>query len=119
MAVIVELPYARPPLTPNQRLHWAVRARLTREIRSAATVCAKASKVAPLGRSAITTVWFVPDKRRRDAGSLSLTTKAAIDGLVDAGVWPDDNSDWITQESYRIELDKTNPRIEIHIEETA
>ncbi|MDT0223484.1 hypothetical protein [Gordonia sp. AC31] len=117
MTIVIELPYQRPPLTPNQRLHWSVRARLTREIRETAGMCARSAKLPSLGRSEVTTVWFVPDRRRRDAGSLSLTTKAALDGLVDAGVWPDDNTTWVAQESYRIEMDKSRPRIEIHIQE--
>jgi hypothetical protein len=38
----------------------------------------------------------VPDRRRRDPANLTPVTKAVVDGLVDAGVWPDDTPDWIT-----------------------
>lgn len=116
MTVVVRLPFQKPPLTPNQRLHYAQKAALTAQIRRAATQCARAAKIPPAGRSAVTTVWFPPDKRRRDANSLVLTAKAAIDGLVDAGVWPDDDPAHVASETYRIgPVDRTDPRIEIHI----
>ena len=70
---VLRLPFQKPPLTPNQRLHYAQKAALTAQIRHAATQCAKAAHIAPAGRSAVTTVWFPPDKRRRDANSLVLT----------------------------------------------
>ena len=112
----IVLPFTKPPLTPNQRLHFARKAALTAEIRQAATWCAKAAKLPPMGRSAVTTVWFPPDRRRRDANSLVLTAKAAIDGLVDFGVWDDDDPTHVASETYRIgPVDRTNPRIEILI----
>lgn len=119
MSHVIVLPFRRPPLTPNQRLHWAVKARETRRIREVAYVCASQAKVPPLGKSAVIATWFPSDARRRDAGSLSLTVKAAIDGLVDYGVWPDDDPAHVASETYRIgPVDRDNPRIEITIEET-
>lgn len=113
---VIRLPYERPPLTPNQRQHFAVKARLTKEIRSVASQCARAANIAPQPQSAVLTVWFPPDKRRRDAGSLVLTAKAAIDGLVDAGVWPDDDPTHVAEERYRIgPVDRDHPRIELHL----
>lgn len=35
-------------------------------------------------------------KRARDPHNYTPTMKAIIDGLVDAKLWPDDNSDWVT-----------------------
>lgn len=116
----IVLPYARPPLTANQRLHWAEKSRRTREIRSTAYWCAKRARTPSPGKCAVTAVWFPPDRRVRDAGSLSLTVKAALDGFTDAGLWPDDNTDWVTSETYKIgDIDRTHPRIEIQLEATA
>ncbi|MER5388359.1 hypothetical protein [Saccharopolyspora sp. NPDC002686] len=84
------LPYERPPLTANQRLHWRTRAQLTRTIRNAAAVRARNAKVPALGRCAVRLVWTVTDRRRRDADNLVPTLKACADGLVDAGVVADD-----------------------------
>lgn len=113
------LPNKRPPLKPNDRMHWALRARLTREMRLTALVCAKRAGIPPLGRSAVTVTWFPPDARRRDANSLSAASKAWVDGLVDAGVWPDDDPAHVASETYRIgPMDRDDPRIEIEIRET-
>ncbi|QDH93407.1 RusA-like resolvase [Gordonia phage Sekhmet] len=116
----IVLPYPRPPLTPNQRPDRHTKARLTREIRTTACWLAKSAKLAPLGESAVTATctWFVPDRRKRDVGSLTLTAKAAIDGLVDAGILPADDWTVVTEERYRIRLDPQHPRIELTLEET-
>ncbi len=112
------LPYRRPPLRPNDRKHWAEKSRLTREMRTTATRSAKAAKVPPLGKSAVFVTWFPPDARRRDANSLALLAKASIDGLVDAGIWPDDDPANVASETYRIgPIARRNPHIEITIEE--
>jgi crossover junction endodeoxyribonuclease RusA len=37
----------------------------------------------------------VHDARRRDPHNLAPTVKAIVDGLVDAGVWPDDTDTWV------------------------
>ncbi|HEX3088151.1 MAG TPA: hypothetical protein VHQ23_05815, partial [Ilumatobacteraceae bacterium] len=38
----------------------------------------------------------VPDKRRRDPANFFPCVKAIVDGLVDAGWWPDDTPEWVT-----------------------
>lgn len=37
----------------------------------------------------------VPGKRNRDPANWNLTSKAVIDGITRAGVWPDDNATWV------------------------
>ncbi|MEU5848955.1 hypothetical protein [Saccharopolyspora shandongensis] len=91
------LPYERPPLTANQRLHWRTRAELTRMIRTAAAVRARNAKVPALGCCAVRLVWTVTDRRRRDADNLVPTLKACADGLVDAGVVVDDIPELMTK----------------------
>ncbi|MGH3834171.1 MAG: hypothetical protein ACRDSF_00485 [Pseudonocardiaceae bacterium] len=72
------LPWKSPPLTGNQRLHWATRARLTAEIRSTVGWLARSARIpaathatvtlpTPLGRSwNAGAVWeSVPCQRRR------------------------------------------------------
>ncbi|AUV61629.1 RusA-like resolvase [Gordonia phage Clark] len=120
MTVTIVLPYDRPPLTPNDRPNRYEKSRLTREIRHAAHVLAKSAKLPSLRESAVTATctWFVPDRRKRDVGSLTLTAKAAIDGLVDAGILAADDWTVVTEERYRIRLDPQHPRIELTLEET-
>lgn len=79
-------------LSSNQRLHWARRAKLTRTWREAACWRAIGAKL-PLGlaRVSITATIHRTDNRRADAHNRLPTIKAAIDGVVDAGVLLDDS----------------------------
>ncbi len=91
----VELTVSGPPrlLTSNLRLHWATRALLTRQWREAAHWCAKAAKL-PKGLERVHIVAYVhPAKggRLRDVHNVFPTCKAAVDGLVDYGLIPDDD----------------------------
>lgn len=92
------LPYARPPLTANQRLHWAARARLTADVRRTAMLLARAAHLPRDCEHVTVALHYTPrDRRRRDADNLVPTLKAACDGLVDAGLVPDDTPDQMTK----------------------
>lgn len=92
------LPYATPPLTANQRLHWAAKARTTADVRRTAMLLARAAKL-PQGFEHVTIeLHYTPrDRRRRDASNLMPTQKAVVDGLVDAGLVPDDTPEYVTE----------------------
>jgi hypothetical protein len=51
----------------------------------------------------------VTDRRRRDPHNYFATVKPIIDGLVDAGLWPDDTPAWVTttEPALRITSDQT------------
>jgi crossover junction endodeoxyribonuclease RusA len=86
-------------LNLNQRWHWARKAKVTRTWRTAATWAAKAAltgQTLPLAPSLIAAQIDVRGNLRRDPSNLWPTVKAVIDGLVDAELWPDDNSEWVT-----------------------
>lgn len=83
--------YHRPPLTLNQRLHWAVKDRIRRDLHRTAQLqligpvrAARRSGVAlPL---TVTLEWRVTDRRRRDNDNISPTLKVCADvlcGLLD------------------------------------
>lgn len=94
MTLRIPLPWMQPPLTANQRLHWAVKASTTREVRRA--TCALGRK-APRADRLIVTLHYQPkDRRRRDAHNLWPTLKACVDGLVDAGIVPDDDTEHVS-----------------------
>lgn len=90
----VELPPGLPLLNANRRVHWRKRAELTKTIREAAYLLAQGN-VPALQRARIVVEYRPPDRRRRDAGNLAPSAKAAVDGLVDAGVLPDDSDDYL------------------------
>jgi crossover junction endodeoxyribonuclease RusA len=97
---IIALPYERPPLHGNQKVHWAVKAKHTRELRGGAA--ASTAHVPPMVLCQVLLTWFVTDRRRRDADNLMPTLKPLCDGLVDSGIVPDDTSEF---------MDKLMPKI--------
>lgn len=81
----------------NDRDHWAKRSRLTRSWRTSAKLYALADKMPkglPFSRIEITLP--VRDNRARDPHNVVPTCKAIVDGLVDAGMFADDNSKHLT-----------------------
>ena len=99
----VKLPFKRPPLNANQRLHWANKARMTAQVREATAYLAK-GQVPPCGRVKVRLLWCVSDMRRRDPSNIMPTQKAVVDGLVDAGVVPDDTPEFVLEGMPVIEL---------------
>lgn len=78
-------------LSMNQRMHWAVKNQHTQALRTVAKLGAKTQAIgAQAERVDVGLTWFVTDGRKRDADNLAPTLKALCDGLVDAGVVPDD-----------------------------
>ena len=86
MSITLEIPDA-VWLSANQRLHWAEKARRTRWVR--ATARAAALHLPKYSRVTITTWVGYPTSGRADPANCHPASKAAIDGLVDAGVLPD------------------------------
>jgi crossover junction endodeoxyribonuclease RusA len=89
----LDLPYERPPLNANQRLHWAKKAALTKQVRAASFYAAKSAGVLRCDKVRVTLTWFVRTTTRRDADNVVPTLKALCDGLVDAGIVSDDTPD--------------------------
>jgi hypothetical protein len=88
----LDLPWPRPPLNHNQRLHHRIKARIVAEIRRDVGWIAKAAKIPPCDRITVQ-LHYAPGRRgTQDPMNWTATTKPAIDGLRDAGVIPDDDS---------------------------
>lgn len=101
--VVIELPWRVPPLTLNQRPHWAVKNSQTQAIRD--VVRALAIRLVPLDPPVrVVLLWTVTNRRRRDTDNPSLTTKACIDGLVDAGFLPADHWEIVPDSHCEIRL---------------
>lgn len=98
----LELPDA-PYITPNQRGHWTARARLNRGWRHAAHMLARSEGIPPLPRIHVALTMQPKDRRRRDPDNLVPgVLKPCIDGLVDAGIVPDDGQRWVDWSRPRI-----------------
>jgi len=85
----------KPPLNANQRLHWAEKNRRTALVRDG--VYWRAKPLAAVGMITVHLRYTVTDKRRRDPSNLMPTQKAAVDGLVQAGLVPDDCPPWVLE----------------------
>lgn len=86
----LDLPYERPPLNANQRMHWAKKAALTKQVRAASRILARNAHIPTCNRVRVTLTWFVRTTTLRDADNVVPTLKALCDGLVDAEVVLDD-----------------------------
>lgn len=102
MNTVVQLPFSSPPLSLNQRLHWAAKARLSRTVRDVTHAAAKAANLTPVEAATVTLHYRQKVQRPIDKDNLMATIKPAIDGLRDAGVLVEDDST------------RVDPRVEVH-----
>lgn len=89
-------------LTANQRGHWAVRCGLIKQWRQAADYTARYHRVPPMAAANIVIELCFRAYRRRDPANWAPTGKAIVDGLVDAGVLPDDRAELVTGPDMRL-----------------
>lgn len=89
-------------LTLNQRHFWARRSRLVKQWRQLGWSAAVQHKVPLLAGAYVIAELRFADRRRRDPHNWQPTAKAALDGLVDAGVFADDNSHIIVGPDMRV-----------------
>ncbi len=90
--IIPHMPFRE--LSPNSRVHWAVRARAVRAQREEVGWLAKSQWQSqdPMKHARIIYEFMVKDKRHRDFDNLITACKSFQDGLVDAGVLVSDDS---------------------------
>lgn len=84
-------------VSSNQRLHWAVKHKLMRAWKEAAAWEAKRQHLPTFATPVRVTATVHRDHNRGrwDVGNLADTAKAAIDGLVLAGVLVDDSNRYV------------------------
>lgn len=92
----VPLPFRCPYLNLNQTLHKAVKSKRIAEIRDTAQREAEALGIPTLERFTACLHYVPPSSARRDPENLVPTSKAAVDGLVLAGVAVDDAPAYFT-----------------------
>lgn len=109
----VRLPVGLPLLSANGREHWRPKAAATRSIRDAAHLAAKgapalrramlAARGEPvMERAHVLAVLHPTARRRRDPANIYPAVKAALDGIVDAGVLADDDSTHVVGPDMRL-----------------
>lgn len=93
----LSLPWRRPPLSENQRLNWQAKARITKEVRHTVGWLAKTAAIPACTHCEVRLCWAPNTRRKRDEDNPTPTYKAACDGIVDAGVVPDDEPRYMTK----------------------
>lgn len=83
-------------LTLNQRLHWRKKAVQTAAIRNSAAWYTRQAKLPHLPAADCTVTIYFPTRRSRDVHNWMVTAKAAIDGVVDAGLLKGDSKKYLT-----------------------
>lgn len=99
------------PLSMNETsLHWAARRARTDPWKLLAFTTAVNAHLAEALKAMPCTVTVVipfPTKHRRDPHNFAPVSKAVVDGLVRAKVWPDDTPDYVTVTEPRLVYDPT------------
>ena len=75
---------------------------------------AKKAKLPRYEKSYLVITWYEPNSRR-DPDNVMAGQKFILDGLVQAGVIPDDSQKYILGIYHRFMVDRKNPRIEVEI----
>jgi crossover junction endodeoxyribonuclease RusA len=110
-------------------MHWARKAKIVKQIRTAAAYEARrwvdiGAKYPGLNQLpqgwmpqppvAVSLIWEVTTRHRRDVGAAGPTLKAWIDGMVDGGLLTADTHDVVAEERLRIEYGtRKGVRVEI------
>ena len=99
------------------RTHWSCGASLKKDATQLVALCAKQQKIAPYsGRVRLNCSFFEPNKKR-DADNVFAGVKYILDGLVQAGVLPNDSRKYVEEIAFAVKVDKQNPRVEVEIGE--
>ena len=69
----------------------------------------------PWRRATARLTFYWPTKRRRDVRNAEHMMKPAYDGIVDAGIIPDDSAEHLTHHPTRFDYDSAHPRVEIEM----
>ena len=112
---IIDVPAPCGFINSNQRLHRMAQAKLTKTWREASAAAAHGITPFP-GRVRIVAHIHKPRGGRYDPGNLYPTAKAILDGIVDAGLLPDDDHTHVIGPDMR-HGGKGEPRIIIEIQE--
>ena len=116
-SITIILPLPARKLSPNARVHWAEKAKLTRAARKVAHLAAL--EVLNLRRppgwlkARLEVKAFFKTRNFPDPDNLTASMKSSIDGIADAGIILDDKALWPERPTF--EKDASNPRIELTI----
>jgi hypothetical protein len=112
--VSITLPMPPASLHAHAKGNWRAKSQATARAREAAFWATRQAYAGVTWeRAEIDYLFFVPDRRRRDAANLVAAMKAAIDGVVDAKLIVDDCWERLAIGAVCVELDRERPRVEL------
>lgn len=118
-SIIITLPIPARKLSPNARVHWAEKAKLTKASRKVAHLASlhALNLRRPPGwiKAKLEVKAFFKTNRSRDADNFMASLKSVCDGIADSGIIANDKGLWPERPTF--EKDIRNPRIEITITE--
>jgi hypothetical protein len=86
MKFAINLPWPDRKLSPNARVHWAVKSKAVKKARGEAYWTGMKAGLYAIDSNAVsvTRVYSPPNRQRRDKDNLDASMKAYLDGLSDA-----------------------------------
>lgn len=82
---VMEMPWPPRQLSPNARVHWAVKSTAAKRYRAAChLITTMARPEVPAGRIVLALEFVPPDRRARDDDNLIASFKAGRDGIAQA-----------------------------------
>lgn len=111
MSYVLDLPDL-PTWNANSRGHWSQRASEVAAWRLVAKQAANAAGIPPLDVVFVELTMIPADRRRRDPDNLAGALKPVLDGLVDAGVIPDDS--WQHVAGVALAIENPDPSLNSH-----
>jgi hypothetical protein len=115
--IAVEVPWATEVISMNARSHWTNTHRQIQALRQRGAVTARAAnpKMPHFRMAACVVHMRFPDQRRRDLPNYQKTLKPILDGFVDAGLLPDDDSKHLYGYELRTWIKGANAEVDSHI----
>jgi hypothetical protein len=83
-------------LNDARRDHWAVKSRKANVLRARGRLAVRLAGSPRMVAARCVVQVFYPDRRKRDVANLYPTVKALVDGMVEAGLLPDDDDTHLT-----------------------
>ncbi len=123
---VLPLGFTHPPVSLNDRGHWAKKNRAVKAIRTAVWVRGRQLKTYPVPHVHVTLHYVPRDRQHRDADNLVGTLKPAIDALTAAGrdqgriclgIVPDDTPEYVSWSTPQIHPpDEHGPRMWLEVQ---
>jgi len=123
--ITITLPLPDGSTSGHAKGHWRGKAQATKRMRHEANIRTRFAVFEgnasewQAKRAKVSLAFYLATNRRRDVLNLANGCKPYIDGIVDAGIIPDDDWKVLSVGAITCELDRDNPRVDITITEAA